>query len=61
MKLNPCEAPSRMPRADSSARVVRTTACKTAGRGRSRAGKGGRPNEMEDRERNTVAWYTSCA
>ena len=54
-KLKPCEVPSKIPRADSSASAVRTSACRIPGRGSSRAGRGGNPNEMEERDRNTVA------
>jgi hypothetical protein len=52
--------PSKMPTADSSVRVSRMTAWVIAGRGRNRVGSAGTPREMEERERKTEAWYTSC-
>jgi len=47
------------PMADSVARIIRIQACSIAGRARSLAGKGGRPMEIEEREKKTKVWYTS--
>lgn len=51
----PSELSGKIPIPDSVARKSRITACTIAGRERSRAGSGGRPNEIEERERKTVA------
>lgn len=45
--------PSKMPTADSSARVSRMKAWIIAGRERKRVGRAGNPREIEDRERKT--------
>jgi hypothetical protein len=58
-KLAPSELSPKIPTALSYARVNRITSCVTAGAGSSFSGSGGQPREMEDRERNTAAWYTS--
>ena len=58
-KLNPCESSLKIPAADSMANRVRISACTNAGAGRSLAGRGGSPREIEEREKNTVVWYTS--
>ena len=58
-KLTPSELSPKIPTALSYVRVNSITSCVTAGAGSSFSGIGGQPREMEDRERNTVAWYTS--
>ena len=58
-KLAPSELSPKIPIALSYTRVNRITSCMTAGAGSSFSGSGGNPKEMEDRERNTVTWYTS--
>ena len=47
------------PVADSTANTANIAAWIAAGRYSSLAGSGGRPSEMEEREMNTAAWYTS--
>lgn len=59
--LGPSESELKNPTAASKLKVVNMIPCKMAGRERSRAGKGGMPRDMEDRDRKTVVWYTSCA
>jgi hypothetical protein len=46
----------KTPTADSNARRRRIPAWMIAGRGRRRAGRGGTPIEIDDRERKTVVW-----
>lgn len=58
-KLAPSELSPKIPTALSYTRVNRMTSCVTAGIGSSLSGRGGQPREMEDREKNTVNWYTS--
>jgi len=58
-KLTPSELSPKIPIALSYTRVNRMASCITAGTGNSFSGSGGQPREMEDRERNTVNWYTS--
>jgi len=49
----------KKPKADSYERVNKMINCTIAGKGRRRAGKAGSPRDIEDRDKNTVAWYTS--
>ena len=58
-KLAPSELSPNTPTALSYVRVNKITSCVTAGADSSFSGIGGQPREMEDRERNTAAWYTS--
>ena len=58
-KLAPSELSPKIPIALSYPRVKRMASCMIAGAGSSFSGSGGKPREMEDRERNTVTWYTS--
>ena len=58
-KLAPSELSPKIPTELSYVRVKRITSCITAGIGNSFSGSGGQPTEIEDRERKTVAWYTS--
>jgi hypothetical protein len=44
------------PMADSTASTRRMHACRIAGSGRNRAGSGGMPMEMDEREKKTVVW-----
>ena len=55
-KLRPSESSLKMPAADSTTRIVRITAWTIAGRLSSRAGRGGRPREMDERDKKTVVW-----
>ena len=55
-KLRPSESSPKIPAADSIARMVRMRACTAAGTLRSRVGRGGKPNEIEDLDMNTVVW-----
>lgn len=55
-KLRACESALNIPAPDSIARAVRMTACTTAGRPNSLAGRGGSPNEIDERDKNTVVW-----
>lgn len=48
-------APTR-PVADSTVRVSRIAACMMAGSEMKRPGSGGRPSEIDDREKNTEVW-----
>ena len=54
--LSPSESSLNIPTADSIMRMVRIAPCTKAGRLRNRAGRGGRPKEIDDRERKTVVW-----
>lgn len=47
------------PTADSYPKRSRIANWMKAGRGKRRVGMAGSPSDIEDRERNTVAWYTS--
>lgn len=58
-KLAPSELSPKIPTELSYVRVKRITSCIIAGTGNSFSGSGGQPAEIEDRERKTVAWYTS--
>ena len=58
-KARPSSVSGTIPTPDSSARATRIPNWTIAGMGSSRDGRGGRPNEMDERERKTVAWYTS--
>lgn len=53
---SPSESADISPTPDSSARRIRIPACTKAGSGRRRAGSGGMPREIDDREMNTVDW-----
>ena len=55
-KANPSELSGITPTPDSKARVTNITSCTIAGRGSKRDGKGGRPKEIDDRDKKTVAW-----
>jgi hypothetical protein len=55
-KLSPSESSPNIPTADSMARIKRIAPCTKAGRLSNRAGRGGRPREIDDRERKTVVW-----
>jgi len=50
------ESIGKKPWADSIKSKEKMMVCMMAGKGRRRAGSTGRPKEMEDRERKTVAW-----
>ena len=58
-KLAPSELSPKTPIALSYTSVNKMMSCVAAGTGSSLSGSGGNPREMEDRERNTVTWYTS--
>ena len=55
----PSSVSGTIPTPDSRARATRIPNWTIAGIESSREGKGGSPNEMDERERKTVAWYTS--
>lgn len=57
--LSPFESSWKNPTADSTARASRITPWKIAGRGNKAGGRGGSPIDIDDREKNTVVWYTS--
>lgn len=59
-KLRPSDSSLKIPTADSVARMVTTIAWTVAGSARSLVGSGGRPSEIDDRDKNTDVWYTSC-
>jgi len=53
-------ASGKYPNADSEERINRRSPWITEGIGIARVGRAGRPSDREERERNTVLWYTSC-
>lgn len=55
-KLRPWDFAPKIPKADSNTSIVRIIAWITAGMESRRVGSGGIPNEMEEREKNTVVW-----
>jgi hypothetical protein len=54
--LRPSESAGKNPMADSDASVSRIKPCKMEGSERKRDGSGGRPMEIDEREKNTVVW-----
>jgi hypothetical protein len=59
MMLSASDSAEKNPTADSNVNISRIRACRMAGRGSKRDGRGGMPIDIEDREKNTVIWYTS--
>ena len=53
-KLSAGESSPKIPTAASITSMVRTTACMTAGRLSNLVGSGGKPSDIEDRDRKTV-------
>ena len=51
--------PGKKPTADSYAKVANIMPWMIAGSGKSRSGRGGKPIEIEEREKKTNVWYTS--
>lgn len=54
--LIPFASTGKNPTADSNAKATSITDCRMAGSAMSRDGSGGRPIDMEDREKKTVVW-----
>lgn len=58
--LIPSDSLVKIPTEDSNAKIRSIADCRSAGSGRRRVGRAGIPREIEDREKKTVVWYTSC-
>ncbi len=54
--LSPSESSEKKPTADSYASDRRIKHCTMEGKESSRAGSGGSPIDIEEREKNTVVW-----
>jgi hypothetical protein len=52
-------ASGKNPSPDSEARIAKRTPWTSEGIGIARVGRAGNPSESDERERNTVLWYTS--